>query len=518
MPAIVFDNFAGGLDLRRSPSMAAANILYVLNDCYITTGKAVKKRPCLRKTTTLEGGTTGLIASLGKLNTFYAAGTITHSDTRFLARRCGRNASPGDAVAKVTFGTNFNGYLYAAITYASGAVRHHYFDDPGVWVTLTAYGLGIFRRPTVQNGFRYEVTTGGTTAAGEPAWPTTNGATVVDGTVTWTARSFEIVDVNCPHGKWNSRIQQKIYSNDGADVAFCKTADPRDWTTAGDAGFLPTGISAAGSDTVTGIGDFKGDLSVFYPDSMQVWDVDPDPDLNVLRDVADNVGTLHGRSIQPLAQDQIFLERKGFRSVSLVVITDNLQEDDIGSAIDALRSEIGDSDDPVSVYYPKLGQFWCINGTTAYVFSTSKKAKIYAWSRFRLPFTITDAAVLNNELYLRSGNDIYIVDDTVYSDEGQIPLVEIEMYYQDNKAPGILKQFMGFDGVIRGSAEIAFKYDPNHTNEKTPYYPIEGDMRPGAMFPMELCATSVAPCIRHQLDEDFQLDALMAYYEKLGPV
>ncbi len=36
--------------------------------------------------------------------------------------------------------------------------------------------------------FIYEVTTAGTSAAAEPAWPTTDGATITDGTVVWTAR------------------------------------------------------------------------------------------------------------------------------------------------------------------------------------------------------------------------------------------------------------------------------------------------------------------------------------------
>lgn len=59
-------------------------------------------------------------------------------------------------------------------------------DGAAVWVTLTAYSLNAYRQPTVSNGLYYKVTTAGTTAAGEPTWPTTPGDTVVDGTVTWT--------------------------------------------------------------------------------------------------------------------------------------------------------------------------------------------------------------------------------------------------------------------------------------------------------------------------------------------
>jgi len=60
------------------------------------------------------------------------------------------------------------------------------------WAATTAYTLGQFRVPTVDNGFKYEVTTAGTSGAGEPTWPLVPGNTVVDGTVTWTARDFNV--------------------------------------------------------------------------------------------------------------------------------------------------------------------------------------------------------------------------------------------------------------------------------------------------------------------------------------
>lgn len=54
------------------------------------------------------------------------------------------------------------------------------------WTTITAISVGEYRRPTVANGRRYYASTGGTTAAGEPTWPTTPAGTVADGTVVWT--------------------------------------------------------------------------------------------------------------------------------------------------------------------------------------------------------------------------------------------------------------------------------------------------------------------------------------------
>ncbi len=57
------------------------------------------------------------------------------------------------------------------------------------WQALTAYNVGDFVIPTGANTYNhaYKCTTGGTTAAGEPTWPTVSGNTVSDGSVVWIA-------------------------------------------------------------------------------------------------------------------------------------------------------------------------------------------------------------------------------------------------------------------------------------------------------------------------------------------
>lgn len=60
-----------------------------------------------------------------------------------------------------------------------------------IWIASTAYSSGDIAIPTVGNetGYQYVCTTGGTTDAAEPTWPTYPSATVTDGTVVWTCRS-----------------------------------------------------------------------------------------------------------------------------------------------------------------------------------------------------------------------------------------------------------------------------------------------------------------------------------------
>lgn len=65
------------------------------------------------------------------------------------------------------------------------------------WVADTAVDLGYVARPVVDNNYRYEIVTAGTTDSTEPTWPTSIGSTVLDGTAVWkcTSASHETTEV-----------------------------------------------------------------------------------------------------------------------------------------------------------------------------------------------------------------------------------------------------------------------------------------------------------------------------------
>lgn len=58
-----------------------------------------------------------------------------------------------------------------------------------LWQPGAEYALGEKIRPAVSSGFDYEATTPGRTAGRAPRWPKAVGATVSDGSVTWTCRA-----------------------------------------------------------------------------------------------------------------------------------------------------------------------------------------------------------------------------------------------------------------------------------------------------------------------------------------
>lgn len=76
------------------------------------------------------------------------------------------------------------------------------------WTTThavsTAFTVGRVVRPSTGNGYLYQVVVAGTTAASAPTWPTTVGATVTDGTVTWANIGRAAIKFTCSDISWST--------------------------------------------------------------------------------------------------------------------------------------------------------------------------------------------------------------------------------------------------------------------------------------------------------------------------
>lgn len=421
----------------------------------------------------------------------------------------------GDPIKLTTTGALPTG-LVAGTTYYVLAPAANNFN-----LAATPGGAAIATSGT-QSGVHTLTRQTGISSGTQPIWPLVVNTTIVDNPgvnqLTWTARPFNITDVNCPNSKQVIIQQSKVYAGNGDTVRYSATGLPRDWTSVSDAGFIAVGIQATGSATVTALGQFKRELAVFFVDSTQVWTADPNPALITIRSNVENIGTRYSKSPSAISGDLIFLSDSGFKSVSVIVLTDNLQDNDVGSPIDPLVSEeVLTTDDPVSVYYPELGQYWCVNGSNVYVYTISRSSRIAAWSRYTLPFAPDNVVNLNGVLYLRRGDTVYKMNKKLTNDYGSVPLVTIELPMLDCRSPGHLKQFWGMDIAMTGTANISFKFDSRDDTLVTSPIAIGSDTRPGALTPVEVCSTNIGPVITHQADEIFQLDFLQLYFQDLGP-
>lgn len=469
MPTITFNQWGFGLDLRKGPSTSDANRLRVLKNAYVTDGKTVRKRPGCVKVITLEAGTTGLSAGLGHLNTFQAKNNaddviVIHPANSIFVNNGLTPHLYDQEPLSVPYCDTFNGFLYVVSEVSPTYFQHHYLD-------------GAFA-------------------------------------------DTRILDANCPTTAIAAKAASKMWAGNGDVVRFSATNDPRDWSTADDAGFLPVGLQQSGSRDVKAIGNYGAKLVPFFADSAQIWAVDPDP-VNHQFEKSVDIGTTRPYAHQNMSGDVFFLSPAGVRTITAQAVTDNLVDADVGSPIDAqlLRGAFIDITKARGQHFRGAGQYWLFQGSTAVVFTYSRSAKISAWSIYTFPFTLDYLAELDTFLYIRSGNDVYRVDRDTWTDNGIRYQVEVETSFVDFKSPGELKQIMSIDAVVTGNADISHRYDPRSPElETAPPITIRGDTRPGNLYPVELMTTNLSTVVRNFDDGEFELHSLSYGFFNLGTV
>lgn len=464
MPVIHFNKFDLGIDLRKGASVSDANRLREMKNGFVTTGLATQKRPGLTKVADLEAGTKGLFAAFGKLHTFYGSGTVTHANPLFQANKV-QFSGGAQAVKDVPFADVFNAFIYCAVEYVGGQVEHHYLD--------------------------------GTAAT-------------------------HIADANCPDTKAAIKIASKIFAagaGAGDVVRYCKTGNPRDWTAANDAGFLPTGLNSRGDRSTNALGIYQNKLVALSRDGAQVWQVDPDPTAMRLETIVENVGTSFPRTVANVAGDLYFLSDYGFRSITTLQLTNNLADVDVGSPIDTLvRPEAKvPGINPRSFYFYGTGQYVCAIGNRLFVYSISRTSKIAAWSQYFLSQPVDAFAELGQELYIRSGDSVFKLDEAASTDNGTLYEVVIQLPYMDLQKPGNLKRIYGADLVLEGKCEFSVGFDVRDPDAFTPPVKVKGNTRPAGMIPVECCGTEFSIRLRNFDDKPFRLDSISLYFDDLGP-
>lgn len=478
MATITFNKFDLGIDHRKDASVSDANRLIEMKNAHVTSGLATAKRPGLQKVATLEAGTKGLFAAFGKLHTFYGGvDEIEHADPLFHACRlvCGEEVTDDEnsetsyaavhkTVTDIHFVDVFNGYLYVAAKHGAESF-HHYLSTDAI---------------------------------------------------------TQITDSQCPHTAAVLKAASKMFavSPDGQTVRFSKTGDPTDWSMAEDAGFLPTGLNSRGAREAKALGIYQNNMVVLSRDGAQVWAIDPDPTAMAITDRVENVGSSFPMSLATVAGDLYFLSDYGFRSITTMQLVSKLSDVDIGSPIDDLvRPAIrGKENVPKAVYFYGTGKYLCAIDKQVFVYSVSRTAKIAAWSQYELPVAVDAWAELEGELYLRSGDDVYKLDEDGYTDDGQEYEVLIQIPWMNFKSPGVLKHMYGIDIAMDGECLISVGMDARNPDCFTDEVRVIGNTYGGGLIPLECCGTEFSFRFRNVTDQPFQLNALTVYYDPLGVI
>jgi hypothetical protein len=247
----------------------------------------------------------------------------------------------------------------------------------------------------------------------EPTFPTEAGVTVLDNTIAWEAITGFVAQA--PESEVVVIGASKIFAGDDDIEPYSATNNPLDWTTANDAGYLPTGIQLYGANPIAAVGLYRGNLVVFNSEGFQMWQIDEDPAQMALLDAVP-IGCIYHRSVQSVGDDLLLLTSQGVRNLSIAAGSTNLSAGSYGEPVDPLiRAAVLAGTSPRSIYWPAKGQYWLAFGTQVFVLSLYKRKA--SWQRYVFPEAIADFTLAGDVLYARtSTHKVWAMDDVVTDD------------------------------------------------------------------------------------------------------
>jgi hypothetical protein len=419
MGTVWIKDFQGGLDVRRLPETSAGGTLMRARDVHITRGKELEQRADFVPVYTLPAALTKSMAVVPGGLVVFGHQTAPGGLPAGVSYQQLQHPS-GEALVRVPFWTRYRSKLQVIGEFADGS-RYLFYDGARVTdVNAPPNAVG----------------------SGRPA-------------VLLTA-------------------VEKMFVGSGENLFFSAIGDSTDYGAGagvGD-GVIVMSTHAQGSEELTGLARYDEYVAVFGRRVIQTWFIDPDPALSKQAQVLEETGCIAPRSVTQFGDGDVFyLDRSGIRSLRARDSSNSAATSDIGSPIDPLVigqiDTLGETEaaSAIGLIEPRDGRFWTIIDDTIYVFSYFASARVSAWTEYKPGFSITDAAVWEDRVWLRSGDTIYVYgnlpDQTFqYSDD----VGEAWMPYLDADQPARAKHLMGIDMSVRGTWDIALATDPNDTD------------------------------------------------------
>jgi hypothetical protein len=462
------DGFAG-IDRRRKGARAPKDSLYFAENVDLTPGRTIKARDGFREYRRLPPGRTiGLYAINGQLRVAAPAGYGMHTASIpnvfiDIFGDVDGAPTPLDAYVRVSSATTWDvdptrGPLpYLVLETPSGTWKHH-------WLRTTPPSLYDGINTRIQTGFN-------------------SGPDII-------------------------KAEEKLWAVDAtAGVRFSSTLNgPSDWTSPGDAGFLPVFKHMFSGSRIRGLTLHQKSLFVVFDDSIQQWAIDPDPANHSLTRSLNGPGTQQFGSLQPVIGDVFYLSEGGFRSLATTATTGEQREfDGIGAPIIELTRELANvpAERIRSVWSQARSQYICVvndadgSAATAYVFTWLPMSGVMGWTTWRLPVALDYLIENETELFARRGDVIYRFDPEVSHDD--INGVElrtdafIETQFIDSKAAALMKSWSTLDIDQDGACDVHLLVDQSDRSDALPVASaVVGPTFDGGSIPIDTMGHTIA--------------------------
>jgi len=459
VPYFEIQNFAAGMDLRKSPLTAPAGTLRVLTNAHVTAGGEIEKRAAFVKLAAkAPAGSFGLASANGILYVFKQGGGNTG----------GAPDQPGiiglPAVSGWTLTDILDWDLYAGRFYVSVAA------------TATAGGTGMYHY--------YEL--------GVP--PSAAMAQVTTGAYGSAVRTYK----------------SKIHAVYGNTLKFSAVGSPDQWTNQTGppqyvgAGNIILSQEDADMDNLKGLEVYYDYLAVFSDDACQLWLINADPSQNQYKQTLRQSGTIAPKSIRQYGSgDVLFLGADGIRSLKAREQSLSAAVSDIGSPVDPAIRELYATkstaymSEATAMLQPFSGRYWMVFPDRIFVLSNFPNPKISAWSLYTPGFTVTDVCEANGAIYFRTdNNDLYKyggLGAPVYDGTH----IEVVTPFLGLDKPATFKRFIAIDVICTGAWNIYAAFNPDNQDAEDFLGTVTGPTLLTGQFAMMGHSTHISLRFRH---------------------
>lgn len=517
MSYILVSDFKHGLDTRRSAVTSLPGTLQQCTNAHITRGGEIEKRKAFVPTYVLPTGTFGLHSTGSALYVFGSIAAPTMPAGVSYQRL--QNGTGANMTALLD-SENYSGRIYAIATFDDGGT-YHFWNGILItdWATIGATvassnSLAAAFATIINLSDSYAASAAGAviTVTGSIGMKFTSVARAYDrGTnatqaitttgsdtnlnTTGRVKTFTISGTFEPEDVFGIQLTNpdngevvrvvlrgqtgaagrtiqtfggKMYSTASSVLFFSEINGPKTWySQANGAGFIDVSNEEGLADTLTGMAVYQGQLAVFSRNSVQTWQMDPDPIKNRKGQTLRNIGSVCPKSIVSFGDlDVFFLADSGIRSLRARSSTNAAYVSDIGTPIDSILS----ADYPtqtaaaarsasVGIIEPTEGRLWLAIGSVIYVFSYFPGAQIQAWSKYVPGFNVIELVQKDGAVFVRCDTDkIYQyggADGATYDSCA----VTVSLPFLDGGKPGHRKQLSGFDMTCDGVWKVSIGAD-----------------------------------------------------------
>lgn len=330
-------------------------------------------------------------------------------------------------------------------------------------------------------------------------------------------------------GTYVRTIGSKVYSVSGPLFHFSGIREPTKWTPdVTGAGFIDMSKESSNAEELTAVANYQGFVAIFAPRVVIIEYVDPDPDLNRKVQILRNTGTNYAGSITEYGDSDLFyLAESGCRSLKARDSSNAAATIDIGVPVDTLvKAKLrGMSDDEkqniTGLVNPDDGRFWLIMGDTAFVFSYFSNAKVSAWTTYAMeawpdgssvPFTVENAVVFRDRVYLRAGNVVYVYggDEVELTYDESVAKAWLPLLAADH--PTKFKSWNGIDAAVEGLWDFYLSMDPTDLSARELIATITETTFNSQRLPLNGSTTHVGPQLETRGSGPAKLSSLVLHY------